>query len=492
MCIDLKSFYASVECVERKLDPLTTNLVVADSSRTEKTICLAVSPSLKKYGIPGRARLFEVVQKVREINRERRKHTTTGKFVGKSCDEKGLEKNKDLELDYIVARPRMRYYMKYSNDIYKVYLKYLSKDDIYVYSIDEVFCDITDYMNYYKLSKEDLVTKIIKDVYDTTGITATAGIGTNLYLAKIAMDIVAKHAEPNSFGVRLASLDEMSYRRLLWNHRPLTSFWRTGPGLSKRLEKMGIYTMGDLARASLINEDKLYKVFGVNAELMIDHAWGYEPVEIKDIKAFKPSVNSISSGQVLQHPYNYDKTKIIIKEMADSLVLDLVAKHLVTNQIVLTITYDVSNLENDDSYDGEVVLDRYSRKIPKHAHGTINIDHRTSSSKIIIAKAVELFDRIINPNLFVRKINIVACNVVDESSVKEETHIKQIDLFTDFKDYKESQDKEHKDEVEERKLASAVLNIKKKYGKNAILRGMNFEEGATMRERNGQVGGHKG
>jgi DNA polymerase V len=492
MCIDLKSFYASVECVERKLDPLTTNLVVADSSRTEKTICLAVSPSLKKYGIPGRARLFEVVQKVREINRERRKHTTTGKFVGKSYDEKELEENKDLELDYIVARPRMRYYMKYSNDIYKVYLKYLSKDDIYVYSIDEVFCDITDYMNYYKLSKEDLVTKIIKDVYDTTGITATAGIGTNLYLAKIAMDIVAKHAEPNSFGVRLASLDEMSYRRLLWNHRPLTSFWRTGPGLSKRLEKMGIYTMGDLARASLINEDKLYKVFGVNAELMIDHAWGYEPVEIKDIKAFRPSVNSISLGQVLQHPYNYDKTKIIVKEMADSLVLDLVAKHLVTNQIVLTITYDVSNLENDDSYDGEVVLDRYSRKIPKHAHGTINIDHKTSSAKIIIAKAVELYDRIIDPNLLVRKLNIVACNVVDESSVKEEPHIKQIDLFTDFKDYKETQDKENKDEIEERKLASTLLNIKKKYGKNAILKGMNFEEGATMRERNGQVGGHKG
>jgi len=492
MCIDLKSFYASVECVERKLDPLTTNLVVADPTRTEKTICLAVSPSLKKYGIPGRARLFEVVQKVREINRERRKHTTNGRFTGKSFDEKELEKNKDLELDYIVACPRMRYYMKYSNDIYKVYLKYLSKDDIYVYSVDEVFGDITDYMNYYKLSKEDLVTKMIKDVYDTTGITATAGIGTNLYLAKIAMDIVAKHAEPNSFGVRLASLDEASYRKLLWNHRPLTSFWRTGPGIAKRLEKMGIYTMGDLARASLTNEDKLYKVFGINAELIIDHAWGYEPVEIKDIKAFRPSVNSISSGQVLQHPYNYEKTKIIVKEMADSLVLDLVAKHLVTDQIVLTIAYDVCNLENNDSYEGEVVLDRYSRKIPKHAHGTINIDHKTSSAKIIIAKAVELYDRIINPDLLVRKINIVACNVVDESSVKEEKHIKQIDLFTDFTDFKESQEKEHKSEVEERKLASALLNIKKKYGKNAILKGMNFEEGATMRERNGQVGGHKG
>ncbi len=369
--IDLKSFYASVECNERGLNPITTNLVVADSSRTEKTICLAVSPSLKSYGIPGRARLFEVVQKVKEINIERKRHAPNQTFTGSSYDNIALKRNSDLELTYLVAPPRMAYYIKYSTKIYNIYLKWFSSDDIYVYSIDEVFIDITHYLKTYKLSARDLVTKVIQDIYENTGITATAGIGTNLYLCKVAMDIVAKHVEPNKNGVRIAGLDELTYRKLLWNHRPLTDFWRVGKGYSNKLEKHRIYTMGDIARTSLNNEDLLYKLFGVNAELLIDHAWGYEPCTIKQIKSYKPSTNSICSGQVLHCPYDYKKTELIVKEMAELLSLDLVEKNLVTDQIVLTIGYDIENLTNSqisNLYKGEITIDRYGRRIPKHAH----------------------------------------------------------------------------------------------------------------------------
>ena len=369
--IDLKSFYASVECNERGLNPITTNLVVADSSRTEKTICLAVSPSLKSYGIPGRARLFEVVQKVKEVNIERKRHAPNQTFTGSSYDNIALKRNSDLELTYLVAPPRMAYYIKYSTKIYNIYLKWFSSDDIYVYSIDEVFIDITHYLKTYKLSARDLVTKVIQDIYENTGITATAGIGTNLYLCKVAMDIVAKHVEPNKNGVRIAGLDELTYRKLLWNHRPLTDFWRVGKGYSNRLEEHRIYTMGDIARTSLNNEDLLYKLFGVNAELLIDHAWGYEPCTIKQIKSYKPSTNSICSGQVLHCPYDYKKTELIVKEMAELLSLDLVEKNLVTDQIVLTIGYDIENLTNSqisNLYKGEITIDRYGRRITKHAH----------------------------------------------------------------------------------------------------------------------------
>ena len=369
--IDLKSFYASVECNERGLNPITTNLVVADSSRTEKTICLAVSPSLKSYGVSGRARLFEVVQKVKEINIERKKYAPNHIFTGSSYDNIALKRNSDLELTYLVAPPRMAYYIKYSTKIYNIYLKWFSSDDIYVYSIDEVFIDITHYLKTYKLSARELVTKVIQDIYENTGITATAGIGTNLYLCKVAMDIVAKHVEPNKNGVRIAGLDELTYRKLLWNHRPLTDFWRVGKGYSNKLEEHRIYTMGDIARTSLNNEDLLYKLFGVNAELLIDHAWGYEPCTIKQIKSYKPSTNSICSGQVLHCPYDYKKTELIVKEMAELLSLDLVEKNLVTDQIVLTIGYDVENLTNSqisNLYKGDITIDRYGRKIPKHAH----------------------------------------------------------------------------------------------------------------------------
>ena len=369
--IDLKSFYASVECQERGLNPNTTNLVVADSSRTEKTICLAVSPSLKSYGIPGRARLFEVVQKVKEVNIERKRKAPNQIFTCSSYDDIALKKNPDLELTYIIAPPRMAYYMKYSTNIYNIYLKWFSPDDIYVYSIDEVFIDITNYLKIYNMKARELVTKVIQDVYNSTGITATAGIGTNLYLCKIAMDIVAKHVSPNKNGVRIAGLDEITYRKLLWNHRPITDFWRVGKGYSKKLETYRIYTMGDVARTSIQNEELLYKLFGINAELLIDHSWGYEPVTLEQIKAYKPASNSISSGQVLHCPYNYEKTKIIVKEMTELLTLDLVEKNLVTNQIVLTIGYDTENLTNpniSNYYKGEITIDRYGRKIPKHAH----------------------------------------------------------------------------------------------------------------------------
>ena len=490
IAIDLKSFYASVECQERGLNPITTNLVVADSSRTEKTVCLAVSPSLKQYGIPGRARLFEVIQKVNEINAQRKINAPGHKFTCSSYDDIALKKNNDLELSYIIAPPRMSYYMEYSTRIYNIYLKWFSVDDIYVYSIDEVFIDVTHYLQTYKITPRELVTKVIKNVYDETGITATAGIGTNLYLCKVAMDIVAKHITPDKNGVRIAGLDEMTYRKYLWNHRPLTDFWRVGKGISRKLEKNGIFTMGDVARTSEKNEELLYKLFGINAELLIDHAWGYEPCTIESIKAYKPVTNSISSGQVLHCPYNYEDTKLIVKEMTELLTLDLVKKNLVTSKMVLTIGYDIENLSNPEiskSYLGEVTLDHYGRKVPKSAHGTINIDHKTSSTKIITNSVMELYEKIINKKLLVRRINITAENVVNEDDYKNNKKFEQIDLFIDYNEI----EKQQKKEKLEKELQKAVLDIKTKYGKNAVLKGMNFIEGGTTIERNGQIGGHK-
>ena len=489
MCIDLKSFYASVECVERGLDPLTTNLVVADSSRTEKTVCLAVTPSLKQYGLSGRSRLYEVVAKVNEINRERKKY---GKLIGKSYNDIELKKNKRLELDYIVAIPRMKYYMKYSTDIYNIYLKYLAPEDICVYSVDEVFCDITSYLKTYKMTPKELVTKIIKDVYDTTGITATAGIGTNMYLAKIAMDIVAKHTEANEYGVRIAELDEMSYRLKLWNHRPLTDFWRVGKGIASKLEENNMYTMGDVARCSIENENLLYKLFGINAELLIDHAWGYEPCTMKDIKSYKPTTSSLSKGQVLSEPYNYKKARLIVKEMIELLTLDMVEKHFVTDQIVLTVGYDVENLKgNKIEYVEEIKKDFYGRNVPKSAHGTVRIDHKTSSTTIITRELIKLYDSIINPNLTIRRINIAVCNLENENNSKKQIY-KQYDLFSDIKEEDELEKKELENEKKERNIQRAILNIKNKYGKNSILKAMNLEEGGTTIERNKQVGGHRG
>ena len=490
IAIDLKSFYASVECQERGLNPITTNLVVADSSRTEKTVCLAVSPSLKQYGIPGRARLFEVIQKVNEINAQRKINAPGHKFTCSSYDDIALKKNNDLELSYIIAPPRMSYYMEYSTRIYNIYLKWFSADDIYVYSIDEVFIDVTHYLQTYKITPRELVTKVIKNVYDETGITATAGIGTNLYLCKVAMDIVAKHITPDKNGVRIAGLDEMTYRKYLWNHRPLTDFWRVGKGISRKLEKNGIFTMGDVARTSEKNEELLYKLFGINAELLIDHAWGYEPCTIESIKAYKPVTNSISSGQVLHCPYNYEDTKLIVKEMTELLTLDLVKKNLVTSKMVLTIGYDIENLSNPEiskSYLGEVTLDHYGRKVPKSAHGTINIDHKTSSTKIITDYVMNLYESIINKKLLVRRINITAENVVNEDDYKNNKKFEQIDLFIDYNEI----EKQQKKEKLEKELQKAVLDIKTKYGKNAVLKGMNFIEGGTTIERNGQIGGHK-
>ena len=490
IAIDLKSFYASVECQERGLNPITTNLVVADSSRTEKTVCLAVSPSLKQYGIPGRARLFEVIQKVNEINAQRKINAPGHKFTCSSYDDIALKKNNDLELSYIIAPPRMSYYMEYSTRIYNIYLKWFSADDIYVYSIDEVFIDVTHYLQTYKITPRELVTKVIKNVYDETGITATAGIGTNLYLCKVAMDIVAKHITPDKNGVRIAGLDEMTYRKYLWNHRPLTDFWRVGKGISRKLEKNGIFTMGDVARTSEKNEELLYKLFGINAELLIDHAWGYEPCTIESIKAYKPVTNSISSGQVLHCPYNYEDTKLIVKEMTELLTLDLVKKNLVTSKMVLTIGYDIENLTNPEiskSYFGEITVDQYGRKVPKAAHGTINIDHKTSSTKIITDYVMNLYESIINKKLLVRRINITAEDVVNEDDYKNNKKFEQIDLFVDYNEIERQQKKEKL----EKELQKAVLDIKTKYGKNAVLKGMNFIEGGTTIERNGQIGGHK-
>lgn len=493
MCIDLKSFYASVECIERNLDPLKTNLVVADKSRTDKTVCLAISPSLKAYGLSGRARLYEVYQKVRYVNYERKKNNLNYKFIGKSANDDELKNNKSLELDFIIAPPRMAYYMKYSTDIYNIYLKYLSPDDIYVYSIDEVFCDITDYLKLYRLTSKELTTKIIKDVFETTGITATAGIGTNMYLAKVSMDIVAKHTKPNDFGVRIACLDEITYRKKLWEHKPLTNFWRVGNGYANKLEKYNIYTMGDIARCSLENEDLLYKLFGVNAELLIDHAWGYEPCTIKDVKSYKPLTTSLSSGQVLHCPYDYKKTKIIVSEMMELLSLDLVDKHLVTDQLTLTIGYDIENLSNpsiSENYDGEITIDHYGRKIPKHSHGTINLEFKTSSTKILLESIISLYERIVNKKLLVRRINISANKLENENEIISEKIVEQFDLFTDYKKQDKIKSTQREELQKERKIQNVILNLKNKYGKNAILKGMNLQDGATTIDRNKQIGGH--
>ena len=500
IAIDLKSFYASVECKERNRDPLTTNLVVADQSRTQKTICLAVSPALKKYGIPGRPRLFEVIQKVKEANSDRKWKAPNHTFTGASDDSEELCENPALEIDYIVASPRMALYMEYSTKIYNIYLKYIAPEDIHIYSIDEVFMDVTNYLAAYNLTPEELAIKMIRDVLQTTGITATAGIGTNLYLSKIAMDIVAKHIEPNKDGVRIARLDEMSYRKLLWNHRPLTDFWRVGGGYAKKLAENGLYTMGDIARCSigkpneLYNEELLYKLFGINAELLIDHAWGYEPCTMEQVKAYKPETNSVCSGQVLHCPYDYEKAKLIVKEMTDQMVLDLVDKGLVTDQLVLTIGYDIENLSNPNlkyQYKGEVTIDRYGRKVPKHAHGTANLEKKTSSTRLITNAVMDLYDRIVDEHLLVRRITITANKLVDEKSVKQEDEYQQLDLFTDYEAQRKKQAEEEEKLERERRMQEAMLSIKKKFGKNAVLKGMNLEEGATAKDRNEQIGGHK-
>lgn len=487
IAIDLKSFYASVECVERGLDPLDANLVVADLSRTEKTICLAVSPSLKRYGIPGRARLYEAIEKVREANALRRSKAPNFKLTGKSFYAHELDSNPSLEIDYIVAPPQMAKYMEISTNIYNIYLKYIAPEDIHVYSVDEVFIDATNYLKTYKKTAHELAITIIRDVLASTGITATAGIGTNMYLCKIAMDIVAKKMPADKDGVRIAELDEMSYRKLLWEHKPLTDFWRIGRGYSKKLEDNGMYTMGDVARCSIENEDKLYKLFGINAELLIDHAWGWEPCRISDIKSYVPESNSLSVGQVLSTPYPFDKAKLIVREMTDNLVLDLVKKGLVTDQMVLTVGYDVKNTESITATE----IDRYGRKTPKSAHGSINLKMPTSSTKIITEAVMELFDRIVDKTLTVRRMYVVANRVLRESSLKDNEKFEQLDLFTDY-EKKEKEEKEQSEALEKEKaIQKTVLSIKNKYGKNAILKGMNFEEGATAKERNEQVGGHK-
>lgn len=500
IAIDLKSFYASVECMERGLDPLTTNLVVADASRTEKTICLAVSPSLKSYGIPGRPRLFEVVQKIKEVNIERESRAPGRKFAGASFNAVELAKSPELEVSYIAAAPRMAYYMNYSTKIFDIYLRYIAPEDMHVYSIDEVFIDATAYLNTYQMTAHELALKMIRDVLHETGVTATAGIGTNMYLCKVAMDIVAKKMPADKDGVRIAELDEMSYRKILWNHVPLTDFWRVGPGYARKLIKNGLYTMGDIARCSLgkpddfYNEAFLYKLFGINAELLIDHAWGWEPTTMSAIKSYRPQKNSLGSGQVLQSPYTADKAKLIVKEMTDLLVLDLVDKKLVTNQIVLTIGYDIENLMNPEikkKYHGEVTVDHYGRAVPKHAHGTANLSGFTSSTKLIMAAMEELFDRIMNWDLLVRRINVAAANVIPENEISEKPVFDQMDLFTDYEALEEQNRQEMQEREKERRIQHAVLDIQKKFGKNAILKGMNFEEGAMTRERNGQIGGHK-
>lgn len=500
IAIDLKSFYASVECMERGLDPMTTNLVVADLGRTEKTICLAVSPSLKSYGISGRSRLFEVVRKVNQVNEQRKSQLPARRFSGKSWKDTELKKRPDLAVDYLVAPPQMAHYMKCSAKIYKIYLKYIAAEDIHVYSIDEVFMDVTNYLNTYRLSAEELAKKMILDVLNTTGITATAGIGTNLFLCKAAMDIEAKHIPPDENGVRIAKLDEMSYRRSLWTHRPLTDFWRVGRGYAKKLEAHGLYTMGDIARCSIgkadeyYNEDLLFRLFGVNAELLIDHAWGWEPCTIADIKAYRPESNSLGAGQVLQCPYPFDKARLVAQEMADDLALSLVEKQLVTRQLTLTVGYDIENLKKSEilkKYSGEIVRDRYGRTVPKHAHGTVHLPQPTSSSHLITEAVTDLFQKIVNPDLLARKITLTANDVTAEDLTRQTAVYEQLNLFTDYEALEKQKEEEKKEREKERKLQEAMLEIKKKYGKNSILKGRNLQEGATAIERNQQIGGHK-
>lgn len=500
LCIDLKSFYASVECIERGLDPMTTNLVVADASRTEKTICLAVSPSLKSYGISGRSRLFEVVQRVRAFNADRLSSLPGHTFSKSSYDNTEVQANPSVKLDYITATPRMAHYMEHSTQIYQIYLKYIAPEDIHVYSIDEVFIDLTHYLTPSGLDAHEFARRMIQDVLKSTGITATVGIGTNLYLAKIAMDIVAKNIPADEDGVRIAELDEMSYRRLLWNHQPITDFWRVGKGYARKLEDVGLYTMGDIALCSVgkptdyYNEDLLYRMFGVNAELLIDHAWGWEPCTIATIKEYKPDNNSIGSGQVLHCPYDYEKARLVVKEMADLLTLDLVDKGLVTDQIVLTVGYDIENLKDPKRrslYQGSITTDHYGRKIPKHAHGTANLDRQTSSTRLITDAVLELYDKIVDSKLLVRRLNIVANHVIQERAVIKEAVPEQLDLFTDYAALEKQREEEKAALEREKKMQQAVLTIKKKFGKNAILKGMNLQEGATAKDRNEQIGGHK-
>lgn len=500
IAIDLKSFFASVECKERKLDPLKTNLVVADAARTEKTICLAVTPSLKAYGIPGRARLFEVVQRVREENQKRAAAAPGHRLEGTSYDDNALKNNPSLAIDYVIAPPRMALYMEYSTKIYNIYLKYVAPEDIHVYSIDEVMMDVTSYLRTYGMSARELARTMIQDVLAETNITATAGIGTNLYLCKIAMDIVAKHVEPDDDGVRIAQLDEMQYRKLLWNHRPITDFWRVGAGYARKLEENGMYTMGDVARCSMgkedsfYNEDLLYRLFGVNAELLIDHAWGYEPCTMEMIKAYRPTTSSLCSGQVLQCPYDFEKTRLVVQEMVDLQVLDLVDKGLMTDQVVLTIGYDIENLTDPKrrkAYHGEVTIDRYGRAVPKHAHGTINLKGHTSSTIEITEKVMELYDRIVDPTLLVRRINMTVNHLEVESAVVQKEEYEQLDLFTDYAQKEEKDREERRMREREKNMQHAMIDIKKKYGKNAIIKGMNLQEGATACDRNRQIGGHK-
>ena len=487
LAIDLKSFYASVECAERSLDPLTTNLVVADLSRTEKTICLAVSPSLKSFGIPGRPRLFEVVQKIKAVNAERMRANHGRPFAGKSADARELQ-NPALAVDYLVAKPRMALYMEVSARIYSIYLRYVAPEDIVVYSVDEVFIDATTYLPFYRLDARGFAMMLVREVLKETGITATCGIGTNLYLAKIAMDIQAKKMKPDRDGVRIAELDELSYRRQLWEHRPLTDFWRVGGGYARKLEQHGLYTMGDVARASLspASEDQLYRLFGINAELLIDHAWGWEPCTVADIKAYKPENNSLSVGQVLSEPYSVEKGRLIVLEMTDNLVLELVDKGLVTDQIGLTVGYDASGNGAEDTES-----DRYGRRIPRCANGSANLGAYTSSSKRILKAMGELYDRIVKRDLPVRRMSVAANRVLSEAEVPRDNTGEQLSMFADIEALDRQRAEEREADAEERRLQQTLLDIKKRFGKNAILKGMNFEEGATGRERNEQVGGHK-
>ncbi len=488
--IDLKSFYASVECRERALDPMNANLVVADASRTEKTICLAVSPSLKAYGISGRARLFEVVQRVKEVNEERRWKAPGKRLVGKSVYDDELKQHPEKALDYIIAPPRMAMYIKYSTEIYNIYLHYVSAEDIHVYSIDEVFIDLTNYLETYKKTAYELTKDIIYNILFQTGITAAAGIGPNMYLAKVAMDIMAKHEEADEYGVRIAQIDEMSYRQKLWTHQPITDFWRVGKGISKRLEKYDIYTMGDIARFSIESEDILYREFGINAELLIDHAWGWEPVTIADIKGYTPQVKSINAGQVLHSPYTFEKARIVLHEMVDSVVYQLLENEMMTDQLVLTVGYDIENLSPDGSgYAGEIVIDHYGRIKPKSAHGTTNLDKKTSSAKLLTKATLDLYDKITDPKLLIRRLTLVASRLKTESEVRKEQSIQQLDLFSGVNT--EDIEKEARALEKEKRLQKAVLGLKHKYGKNAVLKGMNFQDGATMRDRNRQIGGHR-
>ena len=495
IAIDLKSFYASVECREMDKDPLTTNLVVADPSRTEKTICLAVSPSLKAHGISGRARLFEVVRQVKKVNAQRLVKAPGHVFTGKSSDATELESNPSLELDYLIATPRMSYYIEYSTRIYNIYMKYVAPEDIHVYSIDEVFLDATDYLKTNGMTAHDFAMLIIRDVLQTTGITATAGIGPNLYLSKVAMDIWAKHIPADENGVRIAELDDRTYRQYLWSHTPNTDFWRVGKGYARKLAEHGMYTMGDVARCSVggsdsvLNEELLYKLFGINAELLIDHAWGWEPCEIRHIKAYKPESTSISIGQVLQEPYAAEKARIIVREMTEGLVMSLVEKELVTDQVVLTIGYDTENITAD--FKGEITTDWYGREVPKQAHGSENIERQTASTKLILDAMLRLYERIVDQNLLIRRMYVVANHVVSAASIREEPEYEQMNLFTDIEENRKKQEAENLALEKEKRLQQTMLSIKQRYGKNSILHGTSFQEGATGRERNKQIGGHK-